>query len=434
MTKILHIITRLDMGGSAQNTLQTCHHLAHKYETILVHGLSAESKMSDEERLALENRIQQARQNGVRFICLPALVRRLSPVNDLKTIWALWKLFIRESPRIVHTHTSKAGILGRLAAWMAFVPHIVHTPHGHVFHGHFGRLFSKLFLYIERFFALFADRIIALTDGEKEDYIHLSVGKPEKLLTIHSGVDIEKFAGPGMDGAAKRKLLGLEPDAPVVGFVGWLEEIKGPMHLLQAMKIIWAAYPAATLVYVGKGSLETDLLAEASHLNLNGRVKFLGWREDVHEIMPLFDILVLPSLNEGMGRVIVEAMAAGKPVVASQVGGIPDLVSHGENGILVPPANPLALADAIKKLLDDPQMANLMGQIGRETCRSFSLDGMINKIDRLYAGLLEPSLKQEETTLDYLPQATETSSLHLKDTPSAGFNASIDGRKYPSSG
>jgi glycosyltransferase involved in cell wall biosynthesis len=138
---------------------------------------------------------------------------------------------------------------------------------------------------------------------------------------------------------------------------------------------------------VGKGDLDVDLRAEALRKNVNGKVKFLGWREDINELMPVFDMLVLPSLNEGMGRVLVEAMAAGKPVVASRVGGIPDLVRHDETGYLVPPADEKALANGIKKLLDDPGRAKQMGQRGKEYCHQFSLEAMIAKLDDLYSDL-----------------------------------------------
>jgi glycosyltransferase involved in cell wall biosynthesis len=153
------------------------------------------------------------------------------------------------------------------------------------------------------------------------------------------------------------------------------------------MAYIWQEYPETFLVLVGKGDLDMDLRAQALEVSANGRVKFLGWRDDIHEIMPVFDMLVLPSLNEGMGRVLVEAMAAGKPVVASDVGGIPDLVRHGETGYLVPPADEKALSDSIKKLLADPGNAWEMGQQGKKLCQQFSLEAMIAKLDDLYSDL-----------------------------------------------
>jgi glycosyltransferase involved in cell wall biosynthesis len=294
---------------------------------------------------------------------------------------------MKEKPDVVHTHSSKGGILGRLAAKITGVPHIIHTPHGHVFYGHFGAFASWVFLWIEKIFSGFTDRMVALTDGEKDDYINLSVCSPEKLFKIHSGVDVNKFMQGNGNRVEKRRSLGLDQNEAVIGFVGWLLPIKGPNYLLKAMDDVWHGHPEASLVLVGKGDLDVDLRAEARKKNANGKVKFLGWREDIDEIMPLFDMLVLPSLNEGMGRVLVEAMAAGKPVVASRVGGIPDLVRDGETGYLVPPADEKALADGIKMLLDDPERAKQMGQQGKEYCHQFSLEAMIEKLDNLYSDL-----------------------------------------------
>jgi glycosyltransferase involved in cell wall biosynthesis len=244
-----------------------------------------------------------------------------------------------------------------------------------------------VFLWIERIFSKLTDRLVALTHGEKDDYFEMSVCSPEKLLTIHSGVDIQQFLHTNGSLAEKKRSLGLGPKAPLIGFVGWLLPIKGPEYLLQAMDYIWPKQPDTTLVMVGKGDLDVDLRAEALRKNVNGNVKFLGWRQDIHELMPVFDIFVLPSLNEGMGRVLVEALAAGKPVVASRVGGIPDLVHDGETGYLVPPADAKALSDAILKLLKNPDQAKLMGQRGKECCRQFSLEAMIAKLDNLYSDL-----------------------------------------------
>ena len=387
MTKILHIITRMDMGGSAQNTLHTCQELSDKYEMVLVHGLSHESGMTDLEKQIVEDGVEKAKKNGVKVIALPSMVRSIRPIKDFRALFAIVWLIFEEKPDIVHTHSSKGGILGRLAAKLCGAPHIIHTPHGHVFYGHFGRLGSKIFLWIERTFSKFTDRMVALTNGEKEDYIKMSVCSPEKLLTIHSGVDIQHFIHSNENLAEKRRSLGLGQKEAIIGFVGWLLPIKGPDYLLKAMDFIWPEQPETILVMVGKGELDVDLRAEALRKNVNGKVKFLGWREDINELMPVFDMLVLPSLNEGMGRVLVEAMAAGKPVVASRVGGIPDLVRHGETGYLVPPADEKSLADAILMLLNDRDEAKLMGQRGKQVCQQFSLEAMIQKLDDLYSDL-----------------------------------------------
>jgi glycosyltransferase involved in cell wall biosynthesis len=388
-SKILHIITRLDMGGSAQNTLLTCSKLAWKYETVLAYGLSQESQMADSERKAVEDQIENARVKGVRFVPVTCLVRRISMVSDIIALYDIIRMIQKEKPDIVHTHTSKAGILGRLAAKITKVPHVVHTPHGHVFYGHFGPLLSHAFMWIEKLFSVFTDRMITLTEGEKTDYIKLGLCPSEKLFKIHSGVDIEKYQKKSISDVEKKRSLGLAPNGLIVGFIGWLLPIKGPMHLLKAMEDVWRDHDDTVLVFIGKGDLDVDLRAEALKMGANGRVNFLGWRNDIDEIMPIFDIFVLPSLNEGMGRVLVEAMAAGKPIVASNVGGIPDLVRHNLNGLLVPPGDEKALAACIKQLIGNPEKAKMMGQCGRKLCNQFSVEAMIEKIDLLYQELYQ---------------------------------------------
>lgn len=384
MTKILHIITRLDRGGSAENTLLTCLGLAEKYDIMLVHGFSLESHMTDWEKQSVDSRIREALARGVKVIPLGSLVRRIAPVKDLHTLFFLWRLMIREKPDIVHTHSSKAGLLGRWAAKLACIPIIIHTPHGHVFYGHFGPLASKLFLVLEKITAHITDRIVALTEAERNDYIEFSVSKPHKIVTIHSGVEIARYMEAEVNARAKKIALGLNPESLAVGLVGWLLPIKGPMYLLKAMVQIWKSIPDPELVFVGKGELEGELREEALKAGVADKVAFLGWRGDVPEIMQILDILVLSSLNEGMGRVLVEAMAAGKPVVASRVGGILDLVKNQENGLLVEPGDVNGLSFAITRLLTDSKIRDKMGQKGRTMSHDFSVENMVVKIDALY--------------------------------------------------
>jgi len=387
--KVVHVITRLDRGGSAQNTLLTCLGLTERYEMILVHGLSFESKMTDWERQSAQRRIEEAKDRGVRIVPLRSLVRKVAPVRDLHAFFSLWRLMIQEKPAIVHTHTSKSGILGRWAAKMAGVPIIVHTPHGHVFYGHFGPLASKFFLVIERLTGSITDRMIALTEGERNDYIAFSVSRPHKIVTIHSGVETDRYMKAEVRVDDKKRSLGLNPKSLVVGTVGWLLPVKGPVHLLRAMARVWQSHPEIRLVFVGKGDLEEELRAEAIRMGVSERAKFLGWREDIPEIMQILDIFVLPSLNEGMGRVLVEAMAAGKPIVASSVGGIPDLVKHGQNGFLVEPGDVNDLSLAIGRLLTDKKLRDEMGRRAKIMARDFGVEKMLGKIDVLYSSLFK---------------------------------------------
>jgi glycosyltransferase involved in cell wall biosynthesis len=382
----------MDRGGSAQNTLLTCQELSYKYSVVLAHGLSHESKMTELERRSVERQIKEAQERGLKDIVIPSLVRRINPVRDFFAFFSILWVLISEKPTIVHTHTYKAGIIGCWGAKIAGVPVIVHTPHGHVFFGHFSPLVTRFFMILEKITAFIIDRMVALSEGEREDYIAFSVSKPDKMVTIHSGVDVTRFMKAQVNIEEKKKSLGLNTKGLVVGTVGWLLPIKGPLYLLKAMEVIWQTNPEIHLVYVGKGGLEAEVKKETYRIGVSDKVTFLGWRDDIPEIMQILDIFTLPSLNEGMGRVLVEAMAAGKPIVASNVGGIPDLVKDGQNGFLVKPGDANDLSFAIKRLLDDKKMREEMGRKGRAMAGDYSVEKMIEKIDALYTSLYKRKL------------------------------------------
>jgi glycosyltransferase involved in cell wall biosynthesis len=338
-SKIIHIITRLDMGGSAQNTLLTAiHHDSQHYNVWLIKGSTLESAMTKAETKLVEDQLETAKKRGIEIIDVPSLVRRISPIDDLRALVALFRQIRKIEPHIVHTHTSKAGILGRLAAWVARVSIVIHTPHGHVFYGHFGRSLSRMFLQMEKLLGRITHHQIALTPEEGNEYLNLGVAKSNNISVIHSGVDLNCFKRSKTESNPGRNKLGISPDSLVVGYVGWLIPIKGVTYLLDAMAEVVQRHPNSLLLLVGKGDEkgeeEIKLKKQAKKLGLADNVRFLGWRSDVNAIMGCFDIFVLPSLNEGMGRVLVEAMSAGLPIVASRVGGIPDLVKHEKNGLL----------------------------------------------------------------------------------------------------
>ena len=405
--KIIHIITRLDMGGSAQNTLLTAlNHDPQRYSVCLIKGSTSESAMTKAETQLVENRLADGVKRGLKVIDLPSLVRRISPFNDIKAFISIFCLLRQLKPDIVHTHTSKAGILGRLAAWLARVPLIIHTPHGHVFYGHFGRSLSRIFLRIEKLLGRITHHQIALTPEEGNDYLSLGVSKPNNTSVIHSGVDVHQFSKGAKQRSKKRKELGIPRDCLVVGYVGWLIPIKGVTYLINAMARVVEQHPESILVLVGKGDdkgeEEIKLKEQVKRAGLVDKVLFLGWRPDVEEIMGCFDIFVLPSLNEGMGRVLVEAMAAGLPIVASRVGGIPDLVKDGHNGLLVPPADAIALEKAISSLIEDKEKRKKMGQVGTKMCREYSSEAMVEQVDDLYRELLEKFSQRRDTRVRFL--------------------------------
>jgi len=388
--KIIHIITRLDKGGSAENTLLTALGInKKKYEVILVKGPTYESRMSNKEHATISADLKEARLKGVRIVNLPFLLRRINPVYDLLALFSLYVFLIKENPTIVHSHTSKAGLLGRLAAKLAGVPIIVHTPHGHVFFGYFGPLKTKIFILLEKLASRITDKIATLSNREKEDYILFKIAEEDKLSVICSGIGLNKFKESLLSEKQNlKKELGIPQNSLIVGTAGRLVPVKGPEFLIKAAKYIISKYPDTYFIFTGDGPLEQDLNRKAREMGISENIIFLGWRDDVAKIISIYDIFVLPSLNEGMGRVLAEAMALGKPIVASNTGGIPDLVIHGKNGFLVPPKNPKELAKYIQVLIEDKDKREKMSLKGKEMSLNFSAEIMIEKIASLYKELL----------------------------------------------
>jgi glycosyltransferase involved in cell wall biosynthesis len=259
---------------------------------------------------------------------------------------------------------------------------------------------------VERLLSRITDHVVALTPMEARDYLALRVLTAEKISIIHSGVELNRYHITTKKRQQKKKELGISPDSLVVGFVGWLIPIKGVTYLVNAMARIVEQHSKNLLVLVGKGDdkgeEEIKLKEQVERAGLADKVRFLGWRPDVDEIMGCFDIFVLPSLNEGMGRVLVEAMAAGLPIVASRVGGIPDLVKDGENGLLVPPADTSALEKAISSLLHDGARRKRMGKAGKKMCGPYSAEAMVEQIDVLYTELLEKYSHNRDSQVRFL--------------------------------
>lgn len=388
--KVVHVITRFDKGGSAENTFLTVRGLDKvRYDLLLVAGGPPPRRPEDRESEAADADIAAVQAAGVRLIRIPRLVRELSPLSDLAALGSLMRVIGRERPGIVHTHTSKAGILGRWAAWLCRVPVIVHTPHGHVFWGYFGPLETRLYVALEKVMAFVTDRIVALTGQERDDYLGFRVAASEKLTTIHSGVDLSLFDAKLHDREKMREELDIPPGDLVVGTAGRLTPIKGHVHLLEAAVQILATRPDTTFVFLGEGELKMRLLEQAEALGVANKVRFPGWRPDVAAVMSVFDVFVLPSMNEGMGRVLIEAMALSMPIVASRIGGIKDLVTNGGNGMLVPPGDAAAIASAVLALLGNEQKRLAMGSEGRRMAGNYSAQRMVKKIEALYDQLLD---------------------------------------------
>ncbi len=380
--KVIHVITRLDNGGSAQNTLLTAiRHDRPRFEPLVVVG-DAGPWNDQGGRQATEANCRKLEKAGVRWTMIPSLGRTIQPLRDVSTFWSLVRLFRRERPHVVHTHTSKAGVLGRLAAWFARVPVVVHTPHGHVFYGHFGRLASWLFLQVERLLAPMSTKLIALTEAERDEHLARAVGTSRQFAVVPSGIELSRFRN-----VEKRRpsWFACSDEATVIGSVGWFTPVKGHAYLIEAFAKVRARVRNVFLVLVGNGRELENLMALSKRLELEQAIRFITDCQDVAQCLAGMDLYVQPSLNEGMGRALIEAMAAGLPVIATSVGGIPAVVEDRRNGLLVPPGDVQALAAALFALLDSPELARtLAAAAGRTVGERFGAGAMVEAIEAHY--------------------------------------------------
>lgn len=374
---VLHVITRLVVGGAQENTLATATGLRDRgHRVVLVTGPSGGPEGS---------LLPRAHELGVEPLIVPDLVREVSPARDLRALRHLRRIILDDEFDLVHTHTSKAGALGRIAARIAGAATIVHTPHGHVFDGYFGRATTRAFIAVERMLAKTTDAMVAISETCREDHLRLGIGLPERFVTIPSGIPAPARA----DRVSSRCALGVD-DEMVVGCVGRLAPVKGQDVLLDAFARIAPRHPAVRLALVGDGPARATLEAQADALGLNGSVRFLGLRSDAPELLAGFDVYVQPSLNEGMGRALAMAMRAGLPVVATRVPGPRELI--GEAGTLVAPGNVDALAHALDALLADEALRRAWAKAARARAAEFwSEEAMVGAIERLYLDLMAES-------------------------------------------
>ncbi len=375
--RVLHIITRLDPGGSSTNTIETVARLdPQRFEVFLISGLTKDVDGSIEASL---------RSRNIQYVFFNDLQREIRPWKDLKAFIQLYRLMKQKHFDIVHTHTSKAGILGRWAAKCAGVPMIIHTPHGHVFYGYFSKFLTSIFIWIERLTARITDRIITLTNRGKEEHIAFKIGPAEKFVTIYSGIDVNpKSIHSDLKEHLKKQWTLHEGDF-IFGSVGRLDPIKGTSYLIDAMSQVVQSHPKTQLLLVGDGSQREKLQKQCLGLGLQAHVKFTGFQKDPAPFIEMMDVFVLASLNEGMGRVILEAMVYGKPVIATKVGGIPELVGNGKNGFLVPPQDAHALSTAMMAMIEHRGLREEMAKQAKAIVGAqFDLDKMVKDIECLY--------------------------------------------------
>lgn len=378
--RVLRVIARLNIGGPAIHATLLTERLGRAgYDPWLVTGCE---EAGEGNYLALYGKEID------RLIVVPSLGRRIRAGQDLTALVRLVGIMRGFRPDIVHTHTAKAGTLGRLAAVLCRVPAIVHTYHGHVHHGYFRPGETRVFVAIERWLARRTHRLLAVSQRVRQELLDLGIGRPERFDVLPLGLDLERFLDAAAWRGQLRAELGLGDDAFLVGIVARLAPIKAHEIFLRAAARIGVRVPGAHFVVVGDGERRRPLEALAGSLALGERVRFLGWRRDLDRVYADLDVVVLTSRNEGSPVSLIEALAASRPVVATRVGGVPDLVDDGVTGLLAAVDDVDAVADAVVGLAASPERARAMGSAGRQRVYpAFGAERLVADVDALYRTL-----------------------------------------------
>jgi len=384
----MRIIARLNIGGPARHAIILSDRLRHRgYETLLVLGSPGPTEGSFEDLTA---------SPAFRVFKLPALGRRVRPFADLRVGLSLVKLIRTERPDIVHTHTAKAGALGRLAAFVCNMTRhdgqkclVVHTFHGNVLSGYFGRATTTLTRLMEQALARITDVIITISETQRREIVDkFRIAPTDKVAVVPLGLDFGEIQNSAEDRSIRSELV-IGSNDVVFGYVGRFVPIKDLPTLMSAFAIVIERVPSAKLLLVGDGDRRHEIESLAAGIRIGDAVRFTGWRRDIGRVYGGVDVVVLASRNEGTPVALIEALAAGRPVVATRVGGVIDVVRDGETGLLVPPGNANALADAMIRLALSASERERMGAAGRrQMIDQFTSDRLVKNIDALYSTAL----------------------------------------------
>ena len=386
MITVVHVITKLELGGAQENTLYTCQHLDRdRFRVVLVYGPGG----------LLDSALDQLAASA-HLIAVPELIRELAPKTDAacfstlrRIFWeqqaAHWKRELAPHDFIVHTHSSKAGVIGRLAARAAEVPHVVHTIHGFGFHPWQPRLTKTLFVNAERAAGRVTHAFIGVSRANLAEARARGIIPPRAVVRlIRSGMDIGEIRRASGRRKEVRRSLNLGPEAEVILSVANFKPQKDPLTMIEAFAALRERRPRARLLFAGDGPLRREVEAAVQQRKLDEHVRLLGWRRDVPDLLAACDVVALSSLFEGLPRSAVQAVAARRPFVGTRVDGTPEIIRDGKNGYLVEPRNPEALAQALDRALVtrplDPQDEVRIGEWDGQT--------MVREQESLYAGLV----------------------------------------------
>lgn len=389
MTKVLRILNRFNVGGPTYNAAYLTKYLSKEYETKLIGGIKEDAEASSEYIL---------KNLDIQYEIIPEIRRGINLIKDFKAFCKVVKIIRTEKPQIVHTHASKAGMIGRAAAFYCGVPYVYHTFHGHVFHSYFGKCKTRFFITIEQFLAKKTTKIIAISEKQKYELGTVyKICNPDKIEVVPLGFDLNKYSENTEEKrAAFRSQYSIADDEIAIGIVGRLAPIKNHTLFIDAIDFCIKQLPHKKIraFIIGDGELNEQLqnycisknisISTLSNQTVNASVTFTSWIQDVDVAYAGLDVVALTSLNEGTPVSIIEAQAAGKPIVATNVGGIDDIVSEGITALL----SDLSFDDfsqKLKKLIDDDTLRNTMSENSKKLgTERFSYQRLCRDIETLY--------------------------------------------------
>lgn len=387
---VLHLITRLIVGGAQENTIDTAANLDQDlFKTEIISGLQTGSEGS---------LVEDVRIKGIPLTLIPELVREVSPRNDFRALRKLHSTMRSCNPAIVHTHSSKAGILGRLAARMAGVPVIVHTIHGWGFHDFMPLPQRYFYILLERLLARFTHALIAVSNQDIQVGLRNNIGSEDQYHLIRSAILTKKISPDQIDPKISRTEFGIPQDAIVIGTIGRLSPQKNPKDWIRIAGLIHRSFPDVFFLVVGDGPLRSQVEQEVRKMDVAEKIIIAGIQRDVSRYLSAMDIFMMTSLWEGLPRTILHALNMNIPVVAYNVGGVPEVVIQGETGLLSQPGNIDEMTKHIENLINDPQLRARLGKNGADLIQDeFDLNKMIREITELYEMLLLCATKKNRS-------------------------------------
>lgn len=382
--RIMHISTRLILGGSQENTILSCEGQAdHGHAVSLVYGpiYGPEGSLLDRARA----------HGGIECIETPHLIRPLHPLRDWLCYRDLRRLIRDWKPDVVHTHSSKAGIIARLAAWKERIPCIVHTIHGLAFHPYQKKWRNAIYIIAERIAAKRCHRIICVADAMRDQALAAGIGREEQYITVYSGMEIDRFLEPAWSRDDVRSELGLDKNDFVIGTISRLAELKGHDDLLDAIGPLMREHPEVKMLWVGDGWWRDRLLKRVDDMGLRDRVITTGLvpPDDIPKYHQAMDIVAHMSYREGLPRVVTQSLLSGLPTIAYDVDGTREVCIDGQTGRLLKPGDVSALGEAARWMTEHPDERRQMGARGRELCRQrFAAATMVRQLEEIYEAQL----------------------------------------------